>query len=166
MPKLKIEAKSVTPRQAVMIGVLGIVLIGAIYWPADDEAALDAGAGPPAPPAAARLAAQRAKAQVKTKTWPQVSLDAALEHDPFSSPLLTARPPIVETVSDDVPTVVGPSADLLALKQDGVTMILRDGAGRVAKVGERTLRVGDVIDGYRVVAIEMDGVVLERLRTE
>ena len=165
MAKLKLQAKTITRRQAGMIALLGVALIGAIYWPADDAATLDAGPGPLAVPraAAARFAAQRAQAQAKTKKWPQVDLDAALRHDPFSSPLLTAQTATADTDNDDAKTLEEQSADLLALKQDGVSMIVRDGAGMVATVGERKLRVGDVIDGYRVVAIEMDGVVLERV---
>ncbi|MGH7134625.1 MAG: hypothetical protein ACREHD_02735 [Pirellulales bacterium] len=164
MAKLKPQAKTITPRQAGMIAVLGVVLIGAIYWPADDAATLDAGPGPGTAPrlAAARFAAQRAQAQPKTKKRPQVDLDAALRHDPFSSSLLIAQTVTTETDDSDAATLPEPSADLLALQQDGVSMIVRDGGDMIATVGERTLRVGDVIDGYRVVAIEMDGVVLER----
>jgi hypothetical protein len=163
MPKLKIEAKTITPRQAIMIAVLGAVLVAAIYWPGGDGAALDAGPGPGGHPAAARLAAQHAKAPLKIRNWPHVELESALEHDPFSSPLLTAQTASADIENDDTTTIEEQSADLLALKQDGVSMIVRDGAGMIATVGERKLRVGDVIDGYRVTAIEMDGVVLERV---
>lgn len=166
MAKLKIEGQSVTPRQAMMLAVLGAVLIGATYWPTDDAATLDAGPGPVPPAAAARLAAMRAKAEAKPKTWPHVSLDAALAHDPFSSPLLTAQTAAAEADENNAAPPPEESASLLALKQGGVSMIVREGASIVATVGERKLRVGDVIDGYRVVAIEMDGVVLQRVTTE
>jgi hypothetical protein len=108
----------------------------------------------------------RAKAEAKPQTWPHVSLDAALAHDPFSSPLLTAQTAAAEADENNAAPPPEESASLLALKQGGVSMIVREGASIVATVGERKLRVGDVIDGYRVVAIEMDGVVLQRVTTE
>jgi hypothetical protein len=168
MAKLKLQANTITRRQAGMIAVLGIVLIGAIYWPVDEAVTFDAGSAPSAAPraSAARFAAQRAQAQIKTKNWPRVELDAALGHDPFSSPQLTAQAATAETGNDEAATLEEQSTDLLALQQDGVSMIVRDGAGMIATVGERKLHVGDVIDGYRVVAIELDGVVLERVKTE
>jgi hypothetical protein len=162
MARLKLEGSAVTPKQWALLGVLGAALVGAMYWPSDDvagDAATGesntvggAGSGPRGPrirPPAAQSAA---------KQWPKVDLTAALAHDPFASPLFApkAEAPAAATAEDT-------AADLLALRQDGVSMIVRDGDGVVATVGERKLRVGDVIDGYRVVAIEMDGVVLERV---
>ena len=170
MAKLKIETKAVTPRQWGMIAVLATALLGAIYWPADDAPTLDAGAeaGDAAlrSSVAERLAALRSKTLPAVKKWPQVDLEAALRHDPFSSPLLASQNATTETETDAAANQRDQVVDLLALKQDGVSIVLQDDAGMVATVGGLKLHVGDVIDGYRVVAIEMDGVVLERVKTE
>ena len=170
MAKLKIETKAVTPRQWAMIAVLATALLGAIYWPADDAPTLDAGAEPgdaaPRSSVAARMADLRSKTLPAVKKWPQVDVEVALRHDPFSSPLLTAQNATTETETDAAAKQRDQVADLLALKQDGVSIVLQDDAGLVANVGGLKLHVGDVIDGYQVVAIEMDGVVLERVKTE
>ena len=170
MAKLKIEAATVTPRQWALIAVLAVGLIGALYWPADnapadapstDVLAVPAVGGSAGP----RLPRARTTPPAEPKQWPQVSLDAALEHDPFAAPSLTAPPPQAAP-AEPIAQEEQQESELLALKQDGVTMILRDAGGIVATVGNRKLRVGDVIDGYRVVAIELDGVVLERVKVD
>jgi hypothetical protein len=163
MASLKLESKAATPRQYAMIGALAALLIGVLCWPADETALVDAGPAAPRGAPAAQMAAKNQTAP-KAKTWPTANLDAALRHDPFTSPLLTAQQEVAEQ-DDGKQEVVQQEdiADLLALKQDGVSMIVRGGEGMIAAVGDRKLRVGDVIGGYRVVAIEMDGVVLERV---
>lgn len=170
MAKLKIEAATVTPRQWALIAVLAVALIGAVYWPADDAPA-DAPnadlAAAPAPNGAAgpRLPRVRTTPSPEPKKRPQVTLDATLRHNPFRAPLLTAQPdpaPPVEPAAEEQEQ----QAELLTLRQDGVTMILGDAGGMVATVGDRKLRVGDVIDGFCVVAIELDGVVLERVKDD
>ena len=170
MAKLKIEASTVTPRQWALIAVLAVLLIGVLYWPANDAPADAPNTDLPAVPAVAgsagaRLPRARTTPPAEPKQWSQVSLDAALAHDPFAAPLLTAPPPEPSPI-EPVAQEEQQENELLALKQDGVTMILRDAGGMVATVGDRKLRVGDVIDGYRVVAIELDGVVLERVKVD
>ena len=164
MRNLKLETKSVAPRQLMMIAALAVTLIGAVYWPNGDTEAVDPGENLPGPPSAPGARVRRSSAAViKPKEWPAADLAAALQYDPFSSPLFA----IQQMASNEVeaePT--DEHADLLALQQDGVSMIVRDEAGMVANVGDRKLRVGDTIDGYRVVAIEMDGVVLERVQSK
>lgn len=147
-----------------MIGALAAVLVGAICWPTEEPAAVDAGSAVPRGAAAARMAAASGQTAAKLKKWPAADLDAALRHDPFSSPLLTAQQEVPEQADESQGVVrQAEAAELLALRQDGVSMILRDGGGMIAAVGDRKLHVGDVIGGYRVMAIEMDGVVLERV---
>lgn len=164
MASLKLESKAITRRQWTTIGALAAVLIGALCWPAEEPAMVDAGPAAPHAAPAAQFAAAKGQTAGKLKKWPAADLDAALRHDPFSSPLLTAHDDVAEPTEESQTLVEQEEATaLLALRQDGVSMILRDGDGMVAAVGDRKLRVGDVIGGYRVVAIEMDGVVLEKV---
>jgi hypothetical protein len=166
MAKLKLETSTVTRRQAVMLGLLAVALIGALYWPSDeipaempsgDQAFMAAGdAGP-------RLPRRKQASPPEAKKWPQVELNVALRHDPFASPLLNGPPPAAPVVED---LARQQDAQLLALKQDGVSVVFRDARGIVATVGDQKLRVGDLVGGYRVAAIEMDAVVLERVKAE
>ncbi len=160
MHNLKLETKSVTPPQLVMIAALAVTLIGTVYWPDGDTEAVDP-IGPPSAPGARTR--HSSGAVIKPKEWPAADLAAALQYDPFSSPLFAT--PEVAT-HDAEREIADEHARLLALQEDGVSMIVRDEAGMVATVGERKLRIGDTIDGYRVVAIEMDGVALERIQSE
>jgi hypothetical protein len=50
---------------------------------------------------------------------------------------------------------------LAGLLSQGVGAVLRDEQGAAALLGSRRVRVGDELEGFRVVAIEQDGVVLE-----
>jgi hypothetical protein len=47
-----------------------------------------------------------------------------------------------------------------ALKAKGIALIVRSQRGAVAMVGNRAVRVGDTLEGHRVVAIDSSGVLL------
>lgn len=171
MAKLKIEAQPITLRQGLLIALLAAALIGVLYWPGEETLApetalsLDEAARPAA--AAAKTAHKRASVAPRGKVWPSVDLDEVLRHDPFNSPLLIAqKEAAVAEVAGSAASEAQQEVVLLSLKQAGVHMILHHDDGPVAAVGDRKLKVGDVIDGFRVVAIEMDGVVLERVDSE
>jgi hypothetical protein len=55
-----------------------------------------------------------------------------------------------------------PASDpaLVTLRSKGTSAVLRDEKGAVAVVDNRVVRVGDVLQGYRVVSIDDDGVLL------
>ncbi|OHB66540.1 MAG: hypothetical protein A2V70_05300 [Planctomycetes bacterium RBG_13_63_9] len=48
------------------------------------------------------------------------------------------------------------------LRQQGVAVVIGSGERYVAVVGSQTVRVGDLLDGFRVIAIAPDGVTVER----
>lgn len=48
-----------------------------------------------------------------------------------------------------------------SLRQAGVAMVLVSSTGRIAKIGDQTVQVGDEIDGFRVMKITAEGVVLQ-----
>jgi hypothetical protein len=52
--------------------------------------------------------------------------------------------------------------ELKALQERGVHVIIRGRDQYVAMIGDRTLHVGDEINGFTVTAIEPDGVRVER----
>lgn len=53
-------------------------------------------------------------------------------------------------------------SDLDSLKSRGVSVIIREHDQYVAMIGDRTLHVGDEIEGFTVTAIEPDGVRVEK----
>ena len=57
--------------------------------------------------------------------------------------------------------------ELLAeLRGDGVNLVVISEDGQVAKIGEKRIRVGDIIRGFRVVQIAADGIELVEHKTE
>ena len=111
-------------------------------------------------------AARQAKTEQRAKKWPEIDLDTVLEHDPFYSQRLVASDSKEVEQADSAAKREQEMAELAFLRQKGVAMILQNNAGVVAAVGDRTLKIGDVIDGYRVVEIGSDGVVLEPMNAE
>jgi hypothetical protein len=106
-------------------------------------------------------------------------LNSVVEHDPFALPDAFPKPALVgaEATPDNdgsAQAVAAANAKALAeaiaqlqlqlaeLKQRGVHIVVREGKQYVAMIGDRTLHVGDDINGFTVIAIEPDGVRVER----
>jgi hypothetical protein len=180
---------AVTPRQLLFIAVLGVILAvvlivqfgGASGGPDDSQG----GSRPQAAPSGAAQPAQRQSAAgpqaagspapgVKTAPgtprpasppWPKLSGQVAGQYDPFAMPEPLARQAKAQRPDDSPGGKAGsrnPATDpaLMALRRKGTDAILRDGQGAVAVIDKRVVRVGDVLQGYRVVSIDDDGVLL------
>ena len=109
-----------------------------------------------------------------------IKLDDVLSHDPFkfaadAAPLLVSADTAKEQKQDEEEELEAKKmADdkreseralreaLFRLRQDGVAMIIETASGRVARIGSRVVREGDKIDGFKVVRISTEGVVLSR----
>ena len=105
------------------------------------------------------------------KSWPRIPLETVLQKDPFARPewaRVTTRIASQDgsTSNDASATRREQLAMLETLKQQGVSMVILDGGQKVAKLGTHELRVGDEISGFRVVEINMDGIVLESRAVE
>jgi len=183
----------VTPRQLVLIAVLGVVLAavlivqfgGASSAPEPSSPAAGksgasgaSGSSGAASPAASQAAAAPAPAASgdASRTWPRLDAQVAAAYDPFAVPA-----PMVRKLASEQQARQGAKpgeanlrqaeAALASLRSKGISAVLRNQRGAVAVIGNRVVRVGDVIEGYRVVSIEADGVLLapsepERTREE
>jgi len=180
---------AVTPRQLLLIAVLGVILAvvlivqfgGASGGPDDSQrgsrpqatpsgaaqpaerqsAAGPQAAGPPAPDA---KTAQGTRRPPRTR-WSKLSGQVAGQYDPFAMPEPLARQAKARGPNDARGGKAGPrhpatDPALAALRRKGTDAVLRDGHGAVAVIDKRVVRVGDVIQGYRVVSIDDDGVLL------
>jgi hypothetical protein len=179
-----------TPGKLVLIAALGVVFCGVLLF---QFGGMFLAAGPsPAQPPSGAASVDREEPVVQTSTtgesapagrpapraeWTRVDLREALAHDPFAvSPalalLLGPEPEAPETQSIQLDEAEQVRAARLQetlgmLRTHGVSMILDDGRGPMATVGDRTLRVGDEIGGFRVVDITVqDGIVLEAVEEE
>lgn len=182
------DRRGVTPKQLVLIGILVAVLAGVLISgqsgsenpPTDGQEASIA--NPARPSSRAQRNSASAEAKTPATSWPEISLEEALRHNPFreTAPLHDAlsteeqhaptesestivtndRQPGIEAKDEDLrETVATSTADPRSLR---VSMILRNGRKLCAVIGERLVREGDVIDGLRIVSISTSGVVVER----
>ncbi len=109
------------------------------------------------------------------RPWPVVSLQEAVRYDPFATPgEFIARAAVAEeqqqsrtrTATQRAQQQAQADADarrqqaLETLRTVGVSAIVSDGRDHVALIGSQMVRVGDVLEGFRVVAIGPDGVML------
>jgi hypothetical protein len=159
----------ITTRQVALLTLLGAMLAAALlynYQAMRTESVAEASS---AAGAVRRRGGTSADANPPRRAWPQVALTKVLEHDPFARPeaLQVDRQQSEEQVASGPLPDADDQADLQsaadALQNERVTVIVRGDQGVAAAVGKRLLRVGDVIDGYRVMAIEHGGVHLKRI---
>jgi hypothetical protein len=125
---------------------------------------------------------QVALAEFDDARWQAPQLASVIAYDPFAVPAAFPQPARLtgeqiagEESGDDVAArnaqllaeaVERYQAELTELQQRGVHVILGERNEFVAMVGDRTLHVGDEINGFTVTAIEVDGVRVERIGIE
>jgi len=178
MPESPESSKlGVTPGKLVLIAVLAVVLVvvlavqfGGVLG-ARPSAGEDSDGDGPQPGSSDRPAASRASPggepaveQDDPNPWPRLELADVSAYDPFTlgvSAVQPAEPPAATTQRQR--DRARQDQLLEQLQEQGVQAIVgsRRG-GNVAVVGSEIVRVGDVLGELRVVAIEADGVVLER----
>lgn len=99
-------------------------------------------------------------------TWSTIALEEILAHDPFAVP--AALVPKVPSEDDPAREADEKAEDrqrqreqaIAAVRQQGVEMVLLAGSEPVAVVGGRLVRVGDELEGFRVVSISSSGLTL------
>ena len=118
-----------------------------------------------------------AKARRPAPQWPALGLADVLEYDPFAVPAAfldlqradkaRQRERQTETAArrEELMRRQAEQKRILdALRQEGVKAVVGSPRhGHAAIVGSQTVRVGDLLSGFRVTAVEPDGVVLEPL---
>ncbi len=173
-----------SPGKAIAIGVLSVILLLVIVTqfgrrkePAAQAVALQTAAENSAEstPAVADAATATKRAE---NPWPTFSVTDVVASNPFSLPevlrpqreatkTLTpssepgeAEGSIAAIDSAGVREMQRRQAEFMtSLRTKGVDMILRSPRGSVARIGDLSLRVGDVHEGLRVEAINQNGVV-------
>lgn len=166
-----------TPKQAVLIGTLGVVLVGVMLYGQGDGQPAAQTTTEATPPASRRRVAPTNTAAVHTK-WPDVSLEQMLQHNPFAarnvassesnpSAEIAAAPvePPVESAAEANPVAnerrEKAEAFLAELRTQRVKLILRTGEKVSAMIGERLIHEGEVIDGVRIISILPNAVLAE-----
>ncbi|WP_197526476.1 hypothetical protein [Botrimarina colliarenosi] len=161
-----------TPGRAVLMAGLGVAL-GWVWGPQlaahfatpgdSDTVALRVPSGATTPPPNPRVGAPGGSAAPlaasNERETPRFSVEEAAGYDPFALP--DWSPVAAQQMPDGsvAPTTADTTGSRFEnLRRQGVAMILVSGGGHAAQVGDRTLHVGDVIDGFEVVGIGPTGV--------
>jgi hypothetical protein len=159
-----------TPRKLALVGVLGAVLTYVVVRPLlERHPPVELVTPPPttAPAATSKSAPPAGKMAepglLAVKPWPQPDLERVATHDPFAVPGW-ARPAVsvVEVAGKTSGgTATNQRVETIAkLRELGAAVIVEVGGEPLALVGEHQLRVGDLLEGYRVKAITESGIVL------
>lgn len=165
----------ISTSQIALIAVLGLIFIAVLVMQfGGGESDVTEVESAPAPPVAgspagtpAAVAASAAKQATPRTAWPRISLEEAAGYDPFSlhgnagSQISAAlRGSTDQSTEAEQAAKTARSTTLHALQSQGVNVVFQDQQGAVAMVGTRLVRVGDLLDGYRVMKIGPDGVTL------
>lgn len=131
--------------------------------------------GPMSRPGQGNQAHGKGNASQDTNTtipWPKVELADCTRHDPFATPdsFVVKKVTAAERTSSEdarrrelelARQRAAREQTLSKLKETGVRAIFKGPSQSVAILGDDTIRVGQEIYGYRVVAIEDNGIILE-----
>jgi len=164
------EKTGASPGKLALVGVLAVVFVGVLVHqfgglqfdhaaddepePAIAEQQEDGIKHDPTPTSLPAISA-----------FPEISLAQAVAHNPFAEPPWACakppeQPPEPEPTADDVDLALATEQAFEELRQQGVRAIMISDGQRIAVVGSRHVRVGDEMDGWRVLEISADGVIL------
>jgi hypothetical protein len=112
--------------------------------------------------------------------WPTPDIATVTQYDPFALPTRFPQPKVATAeggaAGDDATEHVDAAAKtaaadkqledfrakLEALRHKGVQVIIKQHNEYAAMIGDQTYRVGDEIDGFKVISIDVDGVHIAR----
>ncbi len=117
-------------------------------------------------------------AGVDETRWKSPKLADVVGYDPFALPSTFPKPKTIDPSDANAEGLVAAAAEedakkladaiaqlqtqLQTLKERGVQVIVRERDQYVAMIGDRTLHIGDEINGFTVTEIDPGGVVVER----
>ena len=182
------KSLGVTPAKLVLISVLAVTLVSVLWYELSGDSKVELEPrqpvthGQPARRATRNQAQRPIEAQASNKTqespvhaeaWREVSRLNALRFDFFAN---HDKPPLVtEDARPAQPTAHTPRPDwraaqraetLAVLRKKGVSLIMRKDDQVVAVLGSTLVRVGDIVDGFRVTSIDREGISLEAIADE
>jgi hypothetical protein len=174
-----------SPGRLVVVFVLAVVLAVVLYMQfGTSETPTDTTADQhrPTPTVRAPQTANSAKGATKpdgaplaakARTWPTIALEEVQRHNPFRLPP-SLVPDVEPSVAAQQNVSASPSEDeprvsqfqqrrddaFASLRDEGITLVVLGERERVVTIGTRDLRVGDIVDGFKVSEIGPGGVVL------
>ncbi len=162
-----------TPGKLVLIAGLAVVLVAAIVLQIGGDSSTPVSTVRPRPvrrsvrqPAAKDQQPPQPPVTETAKRWPTYTLESVIQHDPFA-----VSPPF--RFPDPIPTVKAGNGEIVVdeaavrrreivskLVLEGIDVIVVSDNKVAAVIGARQVEVGDVLEGFVVVHIDKNGVVL------
>jgi len=155
------KKKSITPAKLVLIGILGLVLLFVLLKPNDkpEPILIAKDSSKPEPVASSSPVVKQSRKPRKITNWPKIDLEETIAHNPFVMPDSSELDP--ENTDPNQNQAENLKRFLSELRNENVSLIIQGPEKSMAVIGERTVQKGDVINGFRIVEIHSDGVVVE-----
>lgn len=189
MPEPESESTQLTsPTKLAIIAVLGLILVGVMIFQfkksattgkrrKTENAAVDSSSeSDKAKSPKTMNKAQSNQNGPSARAWPKLLMADVSDYDPFTVPAALVEEPIVAVDDEENGSTDEANAErekeiarrqaerdriLAKLQEQGVTAVFRTSHGATATIGSRIVHEGDVLDGFRVIEIRPEGVVLE-----
>jgi len=133
--------------------------------PSASEAVPSADASAPSPRNTAPSAGNADPAR-SSQGWTQLPLEELVKHDPMAAPAWYVAAATKPAEEDALVDTAGQALALAELEKQGANIVMIAGGERVATIGAEQLRIGDRIEGFRVIDITTQGVVLTEIGSE
>jgi len=95
---------------------------------------------------------------VELGDWPELTMQEVLQHDPFMVPAWAA--PEIHRATTPGSAFQLNDGQLQQLQQQGASVVMISSQDKIATVGDQQIRIGDSIQGYSVIDITPQGIVL------
>lgn len=158
----------VSAKQAGMIGVLVVVLVGVVVYGQPEAETVET---PAAVVAETPVTRPVKTSPPKKKKWVKVALDEAVQTNPFAeltvpqAPAAAEQEPVAQEAVAEMEALAEAAkareAAIADLRTQKVSVILRHSGQATAMIGGRMVREGDLLNGFRVISILPTGVVFE-----
>ncbi len=160
-----LQKLGLTPVKGALVGLLAIgmgwvwspLILGEARPPRRESVARAPKKSPSPKPARLEKAQDPNPSPAHAVAAVKMTLAEATRHDPFATPAWAPQPG--SPAASGLPASPGLTRERFkTLASTGVAMLLVSEEGQAAQIGDRTVQVGDVIDGFRVVEISPSGV--------
>lgn len=158
------QKSGATPGKLALVGCLAVGLVFVLWNQESDETVAQQNSPQTPPPelVAAPKQSLVPKAIVTEQVlreWPQIPLKSVMKNDPFAKPAWYLATLTDASQSGDESALLA-EKQLEKLRKEQTKIVVISNGERVATIGEESYRVGDIVAGFEITEINMDGVVL------
>lgn len=158
------QKSGATPGKLALVGCLAVGLVFVLWNQVSDETVAQHNSSQTPPPE--QVAQQKQPlvpnsivTEQPSREWPQMPLESVIKNDPFAKPAWYLATLTDGSQSGDESALLA-EQQLEKLRKEQTKIVVISNGERVATIGEESYRVGDIVAGFEITEINMDGVVL------